>query len=222
VELVVGLTLFMGFILWLGAAVQQQTKQEEKERVARRRQQRKEKLAWEAGADARAAEAVLESERQARVAAWEAAWGNPDKPSWAALTLKERRSLIKRKVEDLPEPFQEFELGITQLRIFDELWQQKRRRPRCYLCRKFLSKPTEYRGKLLWRYGEAAHIDHIVPLAEGGTHTRDNVTLVHASCNLNKRAALTDILPGKRGPLPADHRLGFTPVDFPPKHLRRR
>jgi hypothetical protein len=221
-ELLVLLSLFIGFILWLGAAVQQQTKLEAKARVSRRRQQKQERLAWEAGADARAAEAAQRAEHAAKVAAWEAAWKNPDKPSWVALTLRQRRRLTKMTEEDLPDAYAELELGLTQLRLFDEMWRLKRRRPRCYLCKKFLSKPTQYRGKLLWRYGEPSHIDHIVPLAHGGTHTRANVTLVHASCNLNKRTALTDLLPGERGPLPSDHSLGFTPVEFPPKHLRRR
>jgi len=221
-ELLVGLALVLALILWLGAEIQQQDRRREQAERERKRQQKREQAKWEAGAADRAVEAARLAEHAAKVAAWEAAWKNPDKPSWVALTLRQRRRLTKMTEEDLPDAYAELELGITQLRLFDEMWRLKRRRPRCYLCKKFLSKPTQYRGKLLWRYGEPSHIDHIVPLAHGGTHTRANVTLVHASCNLNKRTALTDLLPGERGPLPADHSLGFTPVEFPPKHLRRR
>jgi 5-methylcytosine-specific restriction endonuclease McrA len=37
---------------------------------------------------------------------------------------------------------------------------------------------------------EPAHIDHIVPLAEGGTHTYNNLQFTHARCNLAKGAKL--------------------------------
>ena len=204
-ELLIGLALILAFSLWLGAGIQQQDRRREKIRRHNQRQLKKQAAEWEAGAADRAAEAARLAEHEARVAAWEAAWKNPDKPSWAALTLKQRRRLIHGKEGDLPEPYKEFELGITQLRLFDEMWLLKRRRPRCYLCKKFLSKPVEYRGKLMWPYGEAAHIEHIVPLAHGGTHTRANVTLAHASCNIKKHARITDRLPGERGPLPSDN-----------------
>jgi hypothetical protein len=223
-ELLIGLALVIGFCLWLGGEIQQQDRRREQAERQRKRQQRKERAEWEAGAADRAAEAERLAEHAAKVAAWKAAWENPDKPSWAALTLKQRRRLTKMTEEDLPDAYVELELGITQLRLFDEMWRLKRRRPRCYLCRRYLTKPTEIlgTGKLLWRHGEAAHIDHIVPLAEGGTHTRANVTLVHASCNIKKHAALTDRLPGERGPLPSDHPLGFTAKEFPPPRLRKR
>jgi hypothetical protein len=37
---------------------------------------------------------------------------------------------------------------------------------------------------------QSASLDHIVPLARGGTHTRDNVQLAHLRCNLRKHARL--------------------------------
>jgi 5-methylcytosine-specific restriction endonuclease McrA len=37
---------------------------------------------------------------------------------------------------------------------------------------------------------EPAHIDHIVPLARGGTHTSNNLQFTHARCNLAKGAKL--------------------------------
>jgi 5-methylcytosine-specific restriction endonuclease McrA len=38
--------------------------------------------------------------------------------------------------------------------------------------------------------GEPAHIDHIVPLARGGSHTQGNLQFTHARCNLSKGAKL--------------------------------
>lgn len=35
-------------------------------------------------------------------------------------------------------------------------------------------------------FSDSAHIDHIVPLSSGGTHTKDNVVLACRSCNLSK------------------------------------
>lgn len=32
------------------------------------------------------------------------------------------------------------------------------------------------------------HIDHIIPIAAGGEHTRDNVQTSHPSCNMSKGA----------------------------------
>ena len=34
---------------------------------------------------------------------------------------------------------------------------------------------------------ESASLDHIIPLATGGTHTWDNVQLAHLRCNVEKR-----------------------------------
>lgn len=50
----------------------------------------------------------------------------------------------------------------------------------CYLCREKIDK--KYRCPD-WR---AATIEHVVPLASGGTHTWDNVVPAHLKCNLNK------------------------------------
>jgi 5-methylcytosine-specific restriction endonuclease McrA len=38
--------------------------------------------------------------------------------------------------------------------------------------------------------GKAIHVDHIIPLAKGGSHTQDNLQLTHARCNLKKGAKL--------------------------------
>ena len=47
----------------------------------------------------------------------------------------------------------------------------------CYLCNRFVS------------VHEMA-IDHVVPLVQGGTHTLDNLRLVHRACNSKKGARL--------------------------------
>jgi 5-methylcytosine-specific restriction endonuclease McrA len=40
---------------------------------------------------------------------------------------------------------------------------------------------------------EPAHIDHIVPLVAGGSHTQDNLQFTHARCNLAKGAKLLKV-----------------------------
>jgi hypothetical protein len=194
------------FICYLAIAIPRADRERARKEAERKRLDRKRKKdwerEWESGAEKRDAQAK-----------WEREWGNPDKPSWSALTLKERRRLTKAKVEDFPPAYREFELGISRFVVYDELWQSGRRRPRCYLCRKYLPSLRS-----ITRIRDQVHIDHIVPLAEGGTHTRKNVTLTHASCNIKKRATITDRLEGERGPLPSDHRLGFTPKEFPLKN----
>ena len=37
------------------------------------------------------------------------------------------------------------------------------------------------------------HIDHIIPLARGGSHTQDNLQLAHAHCNISKGAKLLKV-----------------------------
>ena len=38
-----------------------------------------------------------------------------------------------------------------------------------------------------------AHIDHIIPLARGGSHTQDNLQFAHARCNIAKGARLPKV-----------------------------
>lgn len=47
----------------------------------------------------------------------------------------------------------------------------------CYLCGK----------KIRW---ELFHLDHVIPLSRGGSHTYDNVRATHAACNLRKSGKL--------------------------------
>lgn len=49
----------------------------------------------------------------------------------------------------------------------------------CQLCKKKVNKRLKYPNKL------SASLDHIVPLFEGGQHTRNNVQLAHWICNIN-------------------------------------
>ncbi len=47
-------------------------------------------------------------------------------------------------------------------------------RTRCHIC------------GLDIRMNERAHLDHVIPLARGGTDTPDNMAWAHAFCNLSK------------------------------------
>jgi 5-methylcytosine-specific restriction endonuclease McrA len=44
------------------------------------------------------------------------------------------------------------------------------------------------RGKCALPLGDDFHLDHIVPLALGGTNTDDNIQLLRAVCNMQKHA----------------------------------
>lgn len=50
----------------------------------------------------------------------------------------------------------------------------------CGLCHKKISK------RLRWPHTRSASVDHIVPLSEGGAHSRANVQAAHLGCNLSK------------------------------------
>jgi 5-methylcytosine-specific restriction endonuclease McrA len=56
----------------------------------------------------------------------------------------------------------------------------------CHICDERID-PQEKSPSL-----EAATLDHVTPLALGGTHTWDNVAPAHARCNYSKGLALTD------------------------------
>jgi 5-methylcytosine-specific restriction endonuclease McrA len=61
---------------------------------------------------------------------------------------------------------------------------------KCHLCGGEIDinapRASKARGKLGENWQNALHIDHIVPLSKGGTHTIDNVRPAHAWCNLSK------------------------------------
>lgn len=50
----------------------------------------------------------------------------------------------------------------------------------CHLCRKKVNRALKHPHKA------SAAVDHLVPLAEGGDHTRANVALAHLLCNSRK------------------------------------
>jgi len=55
----------------------------------------------------------------------------------------------------------------------------------CHICG--VEAPRELRGTMRWN---APELDHIIPLAAGGSHTYDNVACAHRACNLEKGDAL--------------------------------
>ena len=50
----------------------------------------------------------------------------------------------------------------------------------CQICK------LKVNPKLKYPNPKSASLDHIIPLAEGGTHTKNNVQLTHLECNYNK------------------------------------
>jgi 5-methylcytosine-specific restriction endonuclease McrA len=50
----------------------------------------------------------------------------------------------------------------------------------CGLCRK------KIRKELRWPHLRSASLDHVLPLSEGGSHTRANAQAAHLGCNLRK------------------------------------
>ena len=53
---------------------------------------------------------------------------------------------------------------------------------KCGLCRKRIGKTYRY------PHPRSASLDHVVPLIDGGEHTRANVQAAHLACNLSKNA----------------------------------
>ena len=54
----------------------------------------------------------------------------------------------------------------------------------CYLCGLLIDM------NLVWPDPMSKSIDHIVPLARGGSHTMDNLAPTHLHCNLEKGASI--------------------------------
>jgi hypothetical protein len=66
----------------------------------------------------------------------------------------------------------------TDISTSDELTIRRRART-CAICR--------------CRLGEQRHIDHIIPIELGGTHTRDNVRVTCPTCNMSRSRTYDDI-----------------------------
>lgn len=61
----------------------------------------------------------------------------------------------------------------------------RRDRDICYLCGKKVKKSER-------------HLDHVIPLARGGSHSEDNLKVTHARCNLIKGTKLVEELDKRR------------------------
>jgi 5-methylcytosine-specific restriction endonuclease McrA len=69
---------------------------------------------------------------------------------------------------------------------FDDLMM--RDGPLCQICGELMDWQTG-------RYRERVSLDHIIPISKGGSHTMDNVRLVHMGCNSKKSDRLpADVL----------------------------
>ncbi len=59
----------------------------------------------------------------------------------------------------------------------------------CHLCGKAIDLSAQRKvGKEGWR--NALHLDHVIPLARGGSDTLENVKPAHGECNVNKSSKL--------------------------------
>lgn len=56
----------------------------------------------------------------------------------------------------------------------------------CGICRDAIDRA------LTWPQPESASLDHVIPIARGGGHTRENSQASHLRCNLRKHASLPD------------------------------
>lgn len=56
----------------------------------------------------------------------------------------------------------------------------------CFVCKEQINKFLRFPNFM------AATVEHIIPLAKGGTHTWDNVAPAHAKCNFSKGDSLMD------------------------------
>lgn len=77
--------------------------------------------------------------------------------------------------------------GAGKVECIDPLFILKRDGYRCYLCG--TKTPKSLRGTIL---PNAPEIDHVVPIARGGTHTEANLRCVCRSCNIRKSDRLLD------------------------------
>lgn len=88
-----------------------------------------------------------------------------------AVRSMKRSNKARRRARKRAVPTESF----THLEIF------QRDRWRCGLCHKKVDRKLAYPDPM------SASLDHIVPLAEGGSHTRQNVQCAHWICNSRKR-----------------------------------
>jgi hypothetical protein len=77
--------------------------------------------------------------------------------------------------------------GAGKIESFDPRYILKRDGWRCYICG--CTTPKKLRGT---KQPNAPEVDHVVPLARGGTHTEQNVRCICRSCNIKKGAKLLE------------------------------
>jgi 5-methylcytosine-specific restriction endonuclease McrA len=127
------------------------------------------------------------------LADWNVDWAKDTRPSWAHLTLAQRRAAIKYP----EEAYAEIDRGIDANALYQRNWEEFNRKPRCYLCGRVMHLRDILNSE------QHAHLDHIVPLSKGGTHTWANVALTHGLCNQKKGTKATKMRVGHRASLPA-------------------
>lgn len=120
--------------------------------------------------------------------AWEAA--NPDyRRIWANLNRDKAREYGLRWREQHPEQATEMirarraliKAAALSQNDLDRLWTGI-----CGICKSSMDR------SLPWPDPMSKSIDHIVPLSQGGTHTRDNLQWAHLVCNIRKGAKMVD------------------------------
>jgi hypothetical protein len=101
--------------------------------------------------------------------AWRSA--NPD-----AVREISRASALRRRARKAAGVVEDFALS--------EIWE--REQGICWLCE------TEIDPLKKWPHPESKTLEHVIPLARGGSHTRENVALAHLVCNLRKGTQIID------------------------------
>lgn len=134
-----------------------------------------------------------ERERADVLADWERDWAQPVRPSWAHLTLTQRRAAIRYP----EEAYAEIDRGIDANALYQRHWDEFNKKPRCYLCGRVMHLRDILNSE------QHAHLDHIVPLSKGGTHTWANVALTHGACNQKKGVKTTKKRVGHQASPPA-------------------
>ena len=144
---------------------------------------------------------------RARVKAWRKA--NPDKWHMQQKKYREKHPEANKKwVESNPEKVREYKRKWDKANPENIIQKSHRRRARklnseyeifseiqvlelygtvCHICQGDIDmtapRKTSFKG-----YELGLHIDHVVPLAKGGSHTLENVRPSHAICNMKKGA----------------------------------
>ncbi len=73
--------------------------------------------------------------------------------------------------------------------------KHRSRKAACHIC----GEPIDY--TLKWPDPRCFVVDHVTPIAKGGTHTFDNTAAAHADCNSKKRARLVAPIVRRSGAL---------------------